>query len=141
MSSTAAPDVLRWSPRSDGPQDCAVVALELACGVTYEEALAAAIKAFPDVIHEGLRWSEIKAAATLLGFKGRLKRSFNLEEDTGILNVWEPDSKIVTDHAVYLWEGRIIEPRNDRRQLWLSAEHFLLHYKYKTGHLLVLTSI
>jgi hypothetical protein len=129
----APPDVIRWSPRSQGHGDCAVAALEIACGVTYETALAAALGACPDVLTRGLNWPEIRKAAGFLGFKTRLTKRFDLDEDTGILDVWQEQGG---EHVVYLWEGRIIEPMHDRQQLWLSAQSFLTHYHYTHGSLL-----
>lgn len=127
---TAPPDVLRWSPRSAGNGDCAVAALELACGVIYEQALEAAMHFSPKIMKNGLTTKQMRQTAEKLGWITRLRRGFDVAEDTGILCVVQPH---VADsaHAVYLWEGRIIEPKDDRRQLWLSAEEFLSHYKYK----------
>ena len=140
MSNLAAPpDVLRWTPRYEQEHgDCAVSALSLACGVTYETALAAALKTAPEVLSQGMSWEEIKIAAKLLGMTPRLLRrgKYVLEESTGILNIKQPAVKD-SDHVVYLWEGRIIEPKQDRRQLWLSAEQFLQHYRYKASSLMV----
>ena len=140
MSSLAAPpDVLRWTPRYEQDHgDCAVSALSLACGVTYENALAATLKVAPDVLISGLSWDEIRTAAKLLGVTPRLLRrgKYELDEATGILNIIQPSVKD-SDHVVYLWAGRIIEPKSDRRQLWLSAEQFLSHYGYRARSLMV----
>lgn len=125
----APPDIIRWSPRSRGHGDCTIAALELACGVTYESALAAALAHDPDVLRTGMLLKHVCGAATLLGYKTTLHRVYNLEEDTGILSVRQPRHK-GSDHVVYLWEGRIIEPMDERRQLWLSADQFLKHYRY-----------
>lgn len=132
----APPDVLRWSPRSAGHGDCTIAAIELACGVTYEQALAAAVQVDPNVLDRGLHGTEIVRTVQLLGFAGELRRTYNLEEDTGMLFVQERGGRRV-HHVVYLWEGRILEPRDDRRQLWLSAEQFLKHYRYKAYGLIV----
>ena len=137
----APPDVLRWSPRSQGHGDCAVAALELACGVTYEVALAAAISTNPHTLTSGMTWAAIRKAAQFLGFTTSLKQYYNLEEDTGILNVWQARHKPTSDHVVFLWEGRIIEPRYDRRQLWLDAAQYITHYKYTAGGLLIMTQL
>lgn len=135
----APPDVLRWSPRSEGHGDCAVAAIELACGVTYEIALAASIATCPQVLQIGLNWREMRRAVKLLGFACALQRKFALDEDTGILNVYQAAHKDRSNHVVYLWEGRIVEPMDTRRQLWLDADQFLHHYKYRAGSLLVVT--
>jgi hypothetical protein len=124
----APPDVLRWSPRSQGHGDCTVAALELACGVTYETALAAALAHDPDVLRTGMLLRHVCGAAKLLGFQAEIKRKYSLEDNTGILSVHQPRHR-GSAHVVYLWEGRIIEPMDERRQLWLDAEQFLKHYR------------
>lgn len=135
---TAPPDVLRWVPRSDGHGDCAVAALELACGVTYETALLAAMKVCPDVLVDGLTTPEILRIARTLGFKARARHKYDLDDDTGILVVKQPHV-VDSEHAVYLWEGRILEPMNARQQLWLKACDYLAHYHYTAGQLLFIT--
>lgn len=134
------PDVLRWTNRTAGHGDCAVVALELACGVTYETALAAALTANLTVLGTGLTFKAMKQAAKLLGFEVKLRRGFNLEEDTGILAVKQPHVKD-SDHAVYLWEGRILEPMSGREQLWLHAADYISHYHYKVLSLIVVKPV
>lgn len=146
----APPDVLRWVPRSDGHGDCAVAALELACGVTYETALAACLKVEPQVLTEGMTVGQIRRAARVLGLKAvyrgwskatkrkPTKPLFDLDDDTGILSVNQPHVED-SGHVVYLWEGRIIEPMNARQQLWLNAHDFLSHYKYEAEGIITLT--
>lgn len=130
MSLGAPPDVIHWSPRSGDHGDCAVSAIELACGVTYERALEAALALVPDVLTRGMTIGEIRCTVEALGFEVRWRRSrYDLHDDTGILSV--------DNHVVYLWEGRIVEPKADRRQLWLDPEQFLHHYHYTVSGLLV----
>ncbi len=140
MSNLAAPpDVLRWTPRYEFEHgDCAISALAIAGGVTYELALTAALKVAPDVLVNGMSWEEIYRAARILDLNPRLVRKgkYELDEATGILSVNQPHVED-SEHAVYLWEGRIIEPKADRRQLWLDARQFLSHYSYKAGSLMV----
>ena len=136
----APPDVLRWSPRSSGHGDCAVAAIELACGVTYEVALAGALEQDPHVLTQGLTLSEIRHIIRTFGYAGKVlkKGTYELDDDTtGILAVKQPHVPD-SEHVVYVWEGRIIEPKADRRQLWLDAEQFLHHYKYRAGSLLTI---
>lgn len=143
----APPDVLRWSTRSGDHGDCVVAALELACGVSYEQALQAATKTCPRVLTEGMSWPETVRAAKILGYRARVRRAgrYDVDEATGILHVYQSGGARgwskrgrETSHAVYLWEGRVIEPKFDRRQLWRHPEQFLKHYGYKAGSLLVL---
>ena len=131
----APPDILRWSPRSRGHGDCAVSALELACGVSYETALAAAVTVNLTVLGTGLTLPAMRQAAKLLGFKVRFHRAFDIDEDTGILWLVQAVSEN-GDHAAYLWEGRVVEPMQGREQLWLSARAYLAHYKYTVQGLL-----
>jgi hypothetical protein len=105
--------------------------------VSYEQALSASLNIRADVLTQGLSWQQIRKAAKLMGFSSKLLKVYDLDEDTGILDVKQPHVKD-SDHAVYLWEGRIIEPKHDRQQLWLHANDFLSHYHYKAGSLLVL---
>lgn len=132
------PEVLRWVPRSDGHGDCAVAALELACGVTYESALAAALKVCPTVLVDGMTTPEIIRSARRLGYASRAIYKYDIDEDTGILVVDQPHVEDA-EHAVYLWEGRIIEPMNARQQLWLQAKDYLAHYHYTAGQLITVT--
>lgn len=139
MKFAAPPDVLYWSPRSGEHGDCVVAAIELACGVTYEVSLTACAKVKPEVLKLGMTWGETKKTLKALGFVSKLVPAsrVDLEEGTGLLHVYTPKKMSTTSHAVYLWEGRIIEPMSNRRQLWLSAKSFLNHYRYKAGGLLV----
>lgn len=133
----APPDVIRWSPRSLGHGDCTVAAIELACGVTYETALSAALGAEPQVLTKGMNAKQIRVAMGFLGHKIRVRTKYDLTEDTGILAVTQPHVKD-SGHVVYLWEGRIIEPKNDRQQLWLDAQLFLTHYRYVADYLITI---
>lgn len=137
----APPDVLRWSPRSAGNGDCVVAAIEIACGVTYEQALEAAVRECPKLVMKNGIWvRQCQRIIARLGWKSRLRYKIDLDDDTGILFVNQPQYDVNEDgsceHAVYLWEGRVIEPQNARRQLWLSAEAFLSHYKTKATSLI-----
>ena len=136
MSLAAPPDVIRWTTRSGDVGDCMVVALEIACGVSYEEALGACLETAPRVLRKGMYWSQAKRAAKKLGFATKLIPfgRYDLNEDTGIL--YGTDGK--EDHVVYLWEGRIVEPMARRRQLWSDPEQFLKYYNYSISSLLVI---
>lgn len=135
----APPDVIRWAPRSANHGDCAVSALEMACGVTYEMALAAALSAQINVLSLGMRWGDIRKAAKILGFTTQLIRreKVDLEEGTGLLDILSKGER-TGSHVVYLWEGRIIEPMHQLQQLWLDPNMYLQHYKFTHGSLLVL---
>lgn len=135
----APPDVLRWVSRSQGHGDCAVAALALATGTTYETTLSAIVRRYPTVLTEGLTLREMQHVLRDMHFGSRVRtRTFDADEDTGILSVTQPHVP-GSDHVVYLWEGRVIEPKYDRQELWLSARDFLSHYKYTATHLMTVT--
>lgn len=118
------PDVVRWTPRSGEHGDCAVVAISLATGFTYEETLSACLSIQPGVLHVGLSGKHIKQVLALLGFTSRLhKKRYDLNEDTGLL--WVVDTKD-EGHIVYLWAGRVIDPiKSERTALWLEADDYV----------------
>jgi len=138
---SAPPDVIYFHPRSPGHGDCVVAALALACGVTYETALAAAARVYSDLLKNGLTWPQTRKVAKKLGFRADVKKagSFDPDESSGLLHVYIKGQMKRTSHAVYLWEGRIVEPMNARSQCWLDTSTFLKHYKYHVGSLMVLT--
>lgn len=124
------PDCVRWINRNGEDNDCAVAAISLATGNSYEQVLGAAMGLSPDVLVEGLSVREIRDTLTALGHDSRLRRKFDLEEDTGILIIAELKNDDER-HAVYLWEGRIVEPSLGRRSLWLDAKNYITHEKAK----------
>lgn len=134
----APPDVLRWEIRSQGHGDCSIAALALALGASYENVLASAIHFAPTVLQEGMTLKEMCQVAEELGYKAKLKRKYTLDEETtGILSVVQPHVK-GSDHVVYLWAGRVLEPEHTRAQLWLDYQDFLSHYQYEHDALIVL---
>lgn len=123
--------MVRWVPRNGENEDCSIVALQLACGLTYEAVLAAAVMLVPRVLERGLFWKEMQQVAAALGFVTRLRRKYDIEEDTGILHVKDK----TTQHVVYLWRGRVIEPAD--QAMWLDPQDYLSCMKLKAGSLLV----
>jgi ABC-type bacteriocin/lantibiotic exporter with double-glycine peptidase domain len=87
--------------------DCGVACLAMICGVTYETALVAVARKQPDVCAAGVWSKHLVAGADHLGFTLRKRQRFDLDADTGILNVSSPAWR--NDHLVVLWEGRIID--------------------------------
>lgn len=141
MSKFAAPpDVIRWSTRSGNHGDCVVAALELAIGVTYEQALQASAAVASDVLTNGLSWGETVRVARRLGERAEILRAgrYDIDDATGLLHVYQPRDRSGSSHAVYLWDGRIVEPKADRQQLWLHPDQFLKHYGYRAGSLVVI---
>lgn len=125
------PDVVRWVSRSGEDPDCAIAAIALATGETYDAVLAQAVQVRPDAIR-GMNWRDIKATVHRLGWQYQMKRKYDVAADTGILDC-KAGRK---EHVVYLWAGRIIEPRLDRRSLWADPVAFLEHEGWTAGALL-----
>lgn len=127
---TTTPYLVRIVKQDGVSPDCAVASLAMLCGVTYGEALAA----FPKpqrVMKLGAYTTELVAAAKRLGVKTKLRRTFDLDDDTGILHV----SRRIDEHVVFLWAGRIIEGNGE---CWLNSESYLKTNRYKAKSLLAL---
>lgn len=135
---SAPPDVVFWCQRTPDHGDCVVAALAMACGVTYEVALTASAQVEPNCLRDGINWPQVMEILETLGFEGQRVRTrkVDLEEDSGILHVYTPGKLATTSHAVYLWEGRILEPMTGRQQLWLTPKEYLARYKYRAGSMI-----
>lgn len=126
------PDFVQWVNRSGQDYDCAIAAIMLACGPSYNAVLAEAIRIQPDAVKRGMNWRDIKATVHRLGWQYRMRRKYDLTTDTGILGV----TGFQGDHVVYLWAGRVIEPRPDAPGHWLYARKFLDSQGWTAGMLL-----
>jgi len=116
--------------------DCGVACLAMICGVSYEAALIAVAKIVPDICTDGIYANrQLKAAAKDLGFKLRVTRRIDWEQDTGILNVVLETRE--HDHLVVLREGLVIETDGT---LW-EPDVFLRHNNGRPGTLLVAESL
>lgn len=127
---TTAPYLVRIVKQDGVSPDCAVASLAMLCGVTYGEALAA----FPEprrVMKNGAYLTELIAAAKVLEVKVAVKRTFDMDEDTGILHV----SRRKDEHVVFLWAGRIIEGNGE---CWLHPGSYMKATRYKPKSLLSL---
>lgn len=131
------PSVIHWCARTSSHGDCGIAAIAHACGLTYEQALAATLPVAPKALVDGLYNHEVKRILASLGFSSRCLRKFDLDDESGILAVCQPHNED-SGHYVYLWEGRIIEPHAKRQQLWLNPADYLAHYKYLATHLITL---
>lgn len=126
------PDMIRWVPRNPENGDCGIVALQLACGLTYETVLAAALKVAPKALEKGISMTNLQRTAKALGYTGRWRRKYDISADTGLLYI---ETKRL-GHVVYLWGGRVIEPRD--QSMWRQPADYLVSEKAKAGSLLVL---
>lgn len=132
MSEPLQPSYIKAVRQNGLNRDCAVATIATLAGVNYEEALAACVTVRADMLDRGLTWPEIQRSCDELGIDYVLKRRgrYDLEEDTGILNVQNAKE----DHVVFLWAGRVIE---GNFEMWLDPEEYLKQYKYRAGALLV----
>ena len=122
------PDMICWVPRNTENADCAMIAIQLACGVTYEDVLmAVARRRYFTALSEGLSGAEVMSVIRSLGFvtKTIRRRRYDLNDSTGILFIGRKRrcKRPAWDHVVYLWAGRIIEPMNET--LWMDAKDYL----------------
>lgn len=86
------PPVVRYQV-SRGDADCALVALSIALGRSYEDVLGAAVTVTRSSSphQRGLYTREMKQIAKRLGVTLRLRRSFDADEDEGIFGFLHPD--------------------------------------------------
>lgn len=124
-----APYLVRIVKQDGVLPDCAVVTIAMLCGVTYGESLAAFAKPHR-VVKTGAYTTELQGAARRLKVKTVLKRTFDLDEDTGILHVSGKD-----EHLVFLWAGRIIDGNGE---CWLHADSYFKTHGYSAKSLLAL---
>jgi ABC-type bacteriocin/lantibiotic exporter with double-glycine peptidase domain len=113
------------------PADCGVACLAMLCGVSYENALVAIAQYQPDVCVSGLQLRDLRAAARRIGFALKAQRHYDIETDTGILNLSFKKRRL--EHLVVLREGLVIETDGT---LW-DAELYLNQNKAVPGYLLV----
>ena len=113
------------------PADCGVACLAMLCGVSYENALVAVAQEQPNVCVRGLWLKELRGAARRLGYRLKTCRSYDLETDTGILNLSSKKWKL--EHLVVLREGLVIETDGT---LW-DADLYLKSHRATAGTLLI----
>ena len=111
--------------------DCALCALAMLTGTDYNDVLLAVNKVDTVAGKRGLWSTQITKAGALLGFTFRTKRKFDIENDTGILNVKFPDGE---EHAILLKGGMVF---NSDGTIW-EVEDYIAAEKLKVGCLLVL---
>ena len=109
--------------------DCALVALAMLTGKDYEDIVLAASQIDKRAGKRGLYSSQIRKIAELLGITLRLKRKFDPEAASGILDVQFHNGE---KHALLLDEGRVFDSNGD---IW-AIDAYLTTQKSKIGHLL-----
>ena len=93
---------------SRAPGDCAICALAMLLDVPYEDVLAAAVKTTGGSrVHHGGMWTrDMKRTAKKLGVTLTLHRSFDLDQDEGVLSTEGGDR---SQHAVLLKSGLVFD--------------------------------
>lgn len=92
-----------------GDNDCAIASLASFTGSDYEEVLLAAGKVSKTLWNSGLSGPEHIRVCKRLGVKARWFKTYDIEEDTGVLWV-EYHENAKKAHSVVLVEGRIYDP-------------------------------
>lgn len=109
--------------------DCAVAALAMYLGVTYEDVLRAVVKADEHGGKGGLFVDTIKQIARRLGTPLRERQRVDLDDDYGIL--------IFKDHVAVLRNGLIFNPGTPDTLIWDAHDYLLTHTKAKPEGILI----
>ena len=115
--------------RSDG--DCAIVVLAMYLGRSYEDVLGQAAQLDAEIHRRGMWVHQIERTAKALGVPLRRRRSYDLEEDDGILSLDSTNGEAA--HVVLLRAGLIF---NVNGTVW-EPDVYLSHEKYAPKCLLV----
>ena len=92
--------------RQTGEADCAIAALAMLLGKTYGEVAPIVTEVAPKALQRGLWVTEMQRVVRKLGGVLRVSRTFNLDEDVGLLMIDLEDS----GHVVVLFRGVLINP-------------------------------
>ena len=116
------------------PGDCAIAALSMLLGVSYEDVLGAAVTTTKSarVHHKGLFTRDIKRTAKRLGVVLTQNRTIDLENDEGVLVLEGVDGR---RHAVLLKAGLVFDGDGT---VW-EPETLFAHQQYQPTSLLVRT--
>lgn len=129
MAFTDLPMLRVWKQRSSG--DCALVALAMYLGVSYEDALGEASQIADKPHRKGLFLDQIERAASALGVELKRKRKVDFDNDHGILVVTCKKNREFKDHVVVLRWGLLFDTECD---VW-EPDAFLEHYDAKPATL------
>ena len=109
--------------------DCAVACLAMYLGLPYV-AVAHAVPQLARVMREGMSTRQIVNVGKRLGVPLLLSKSFDLEEDSGILYVCDTEH----GHAVLLWKGGAFNPADGL--FWKDADTLLKTYGFAADTLI-----
>jgi hypothetical protein len=107
-----------------GENDCGIAALATYLRRDYEEVLLAAGRVSKNVWNIGLACTEFVRVAKLLGVKAQWFKTFNLEEDSGVL--WVSYHDVSNEHIVVLNDGWIYDPEHNPVSCW-EQDDFMRH--------------
>ena len=121
----------------DAIGDCGICCLATLSGCSYEDVVAIAVQHVGEAWKHGLYLTQIIAIGRDLGLNLKRRRKYDLDHDTGILNVTvteRPSNKKISrnEHLVVLMEGRIYD--SDLR-VW-AVDAFKQQYAADFGILL-----
>ncbi len=119
-----------------GHADCGVIALAMLLGQSYENVLTSMVCNRHKAPHTGgLYTRELVASAKRFGVQLTLRRSWDEEEDTGILTVehLHPEGQEFRQHVLLLRYGLLFDYDG---KVW-EPETYYLHHDYKPVSLLV----
>lgn len=126
------PECVQYVTRSGQDNDCAIAAIQMATGATYNVVLAEAVAVTPTAVKKGMDWHHIKEVLKRLGFSSMLRRKYDIVTATGILSCKQGRR----EHVVYLCAGRVFEPWTQTS--WRNPYAFLEHEGWTPGSLLTL---
>ena len=124
-----------------GIGDCGLAALCTYAELSYEDAFVVMAKV--ERTHRGkngVQWAHLRRVAQALGFRVRLRRTFNINEHDGLLAVqWLPDSPHASgtfgQHLVALADGIVADPADG---VILPVDEYLTRAKATPGALMEL---
>lgn len=120
--------------------DCTIACLHMLIGKSYQDV----IKAAPPRAHKaGMTCKAMIETAAKLGVVLRMRRKFDIHEDTGILTLLprpkhNPGPIARDEHVVLLLKGQVYDAFNGR--IWFDTDIFLKHERYTPGTLLAVES-
>lgn len=121
---------LRLIPKR-GDNDCAIVTLASYLRRDPEEVLLAAGKVSPTVWQSGLHCPQMVRVCNRLGVKVRWRKTFDVENDSGVL--WVSYRDLPNEHVVLLLDGRIYDADHDPISVWEQDDWFVHYNAYPSA--------
>jgi hypothetical protein len=134
LPTSLPPSMVRLVRQTGIESDCVVAALASLTGLTYTQALVHCAAVNPGVLESGMTWKDTRKAARRAGIRTRVRRRFDMTDETGLLCVRRQKNGHLEEHVVLLWEGRLCDGNGE---LWLDPDQYFAQYGYKPTSLLV----